>query len=444
MRRLTLTLLSLLVAAPAAAQVKPAEAPVDSSVLADPAPVSPRVLRAYRDGIEARRGGNFPLSRERLGRALALAPGHPMLLLNLARAWALEGDTLQAGALLGRVVATGVRLDLPNETELASLRGTAAWAAAQAEMARRLAPEGVAEVAARLTEPDFMPEGIAADPVSGDLFVGSMHERKIARIARDGTVTDFVPAGRDGLWAVIGLKVDADRRLLWACSGATEQMSGWTRADTSRTGLFGFDLDSGRLVTRAILADTTRAHLFNDCCVSSDGDVYATDTSQGGVYRLRHDGARLETVVGPDTLAGSNGIALSGDGRRLYVAEYGLGIAVVDLATGALTQLAHPEEIATCYVDGLLWHQNSLVVVQNGRGLDRVARLYLDEPGLRVIGMTVLAGRLPEFDEPTTATIADGACLVLAATQLNRFGAGGALRPADPSRPFLVMRTPLQ
>lgn len=435
--------LALAPAPPAGARQEEAPPPADAAPVAV-GPLSPRVLAAYRSAVAARRMGAFAVYRERAAGALELEPGHPLLLLHLARACALAGDTLQAGELLVRSAATGVQLDLSTDPDLAAVRGTPAWTTAAGLVALHAAPEGVAETAGRIAEPDFMPEGIAADPVSGDLFVGSIHLRKIVRLTADGAVRDFVPAGRDGLASVIGLKVDADRRLLWACSGASVQMRGGTPADSSRTGLYAFDLESGRTVTRAMLPDTTRSHFLNDCCLDRDGNVYATDTEQGGIYRLRAGSDRLETVIEPGVLVGSNGLALSDDGRSLYVSEYALGIAVIDLPTGGIARLLHPEEIAICYVDGLLWHQGSLIVVQNARGLDRVARLYLDDAGLRVMAMTVLAARQPGFDEPTTATLAGGACLFVANSELNRFGPDGRLRPAAPRRDFLVMRTPLQ
>ncbi len=434
--------LAMMPAPPVAAQ-ETAASPAEVAP-ADVGPLSFRVLDAYRAAVAARQVGVFGVYRERIARALDLEPGHPILMLHMARACALDGDTLRAGDWLLRTATTGVRIDLSGEPDLAAVRGTPAWTAAAGLIALHAEPKGVAETAARIDEPDFMPEGIAADPVNGDLFVGSIHLRKIVRVSANAAVSDFVPSGRDGLDSVAGLKVDADHRLLWACSGASVQMRGGTPADSARTGLYAFDLESGRTVTRVMLPDTTRSHFFNDCCLNRDGDVYVTDTMQGGVYLLRADSNRLETVVGPGLLVGSNGIALSDDGRLLYVTEYALGIAVIDLQTGDIARLQHPEEIAICYADGLLCNQGSLIVVQNDRGLDRLARLYLDDTGLRVVGMTVLAAHLPGFDEPTTATIDGGDCLFVANSELNRFGPGGRLRPAQPRRDFLIMRTPLQ
>jgi hypothetical protein len=58
-------------------------------------------------------------------------------------------------------------------------------------------------------------EGIAYDPVSRRLFVGP--EGQILQIDEAGKVSPF--ASGNGLRQVLGIKVDPERRLLWAVSG---------------------------------------------------------------------------------------------------------------------------------------------------------------------------------------------------------------------------------
>lgn len=401
-------------------------------------------ITAYQEGIAARDEGRFADYLRAMDRALALAPGQPVLMLHLARACALTGDRDGAAAWLVRIAATGAQHDVAADVDLATLADLPAYVAAVEEMARQAEPQGVAEVAFRIAEPDFLPEGIAHDPLTGDFYVGSIWLRKIVRIDAQGNVTDFVPSARDGLWSVVGMKVDESRRRLWACSGASGMMLGGSPSDTTHNGLFAFDLESGRLVTKAIVADTTRRREMNDCAIAPDGSVYATDSRNGSIWVLRPDSDRLEMLIGDDVLSGSNGITLSRDGALLYVAEYNLGIAVINLATLAIDRLQAPEEFCTVYVDGLDWCERSLIAVQNGRGLDRVARFFLDESGRRVVGMTVLAARLKEFDEPTTGCVAGRSYFFVASSEVHRLRRDGAPEPADPPRDFLIMRAALQ
>ena len=94
-------------------------------------------------------------------------------------------------------------------------------------------PVGSARVAFTLSEADLIPEGIAWDPGSRRLFVGSLARNKIVAISADGRFSDFVPSGRDGLRRVLGMKVDASKKSLWVCSAEADsppQVGNATRA----------------------------------------------------------------------------------------------------------------------------------------------------------------------------------------------------------------------
>src|SRR5215211_7738657 len=77
---------------------------------------------------------------------------------------------------------------------------------------------GQSRVAFRIPEPDLIPEGIAYDPVAQVFYVGSTYKRKIVSVDGRGVVRDFTGEGQDGLWGLLGMRVDAKRRLLWAVS----------------------------------------------------------------------------------------------------------------------------------------------------------------------------------------------------------------------------------
>ena len=75
-----------------------------------------------------------------------------------------------------------------------------------------------AEVAFRIADPDLIPEGIAYDPKTRTFFVGSTFKRKIVAVDAAGRARDFTTEAQDGIFGVLGLRVDADRRILWAIS----------------------------------------------------------------------------------------------------------------------------------------------------------------------------------------------------------------------------------
>ena len=65
-------------------------------------------------------------------------------------------------------------------------------------------------------------------------------------------------------------------------------------------------------------------------------------------------------------------------------------------------------------IDGLYWHGGDLFGVQNGTNPGRVIRIALADKGSRIAGLTVLQSHHhPDFDEPTTGAIANGALHVI-------------------------------
>jgi gluconolactonase len=121
-----------------------------------------------------------------------------------------------------------------------------------------------------------------------------------------------------------GMTSDPDGRLI-----VCEQGSRWQPARISR-----FDRVTGERLTLVDEWQALRLNSPNDVVVSGDGSVWFTDPSYGylqgfkgapelGDYVYRHDPATGGTDVVADGFDKPNGIALSPDGRVLYVTDSG-------------------------------------------------------------------------------------------------------------------------
>ena len=137
---------------------------------------------------------------------------------------------------------------------------------------------------------------------------------------------------------MLGLKVDAGRRRLWACTAASPRAG----AAAGSSALLLYDVDSGKLLRAHWLKEAGTKHLLNDLAFTASGEVYVTDSDTDTLYRLGPEGEGLEIFVGPGTFRYPNGIALSADEQRLYVADFQSGLSVVELATKAARPLPHP------------------------------------------------------------------------------------------------------
>ncbi len=73
-------------------------------------------------------------------------------------------------------------------------------------------------------EKDLLPESIAYDATNGDFYIGSTRKGKIVKVSKDGTISDFVQSKQDGLWMIIGMKIDSERRILWVCSSGGDNL----------------------------------------------------------------------------------------------------------------------------------------------------------------------------------------------------------------------------
>jgi hypothetical protein len=97
-----------------------------------------------------------------------------------------------------------------------------------------------------------------------------------------------------------------------------------------------------------------------------------------------------------------NGIALSPDEKKFYFATLG-GIIIADIGTRDWTFLRHPEKMTAFGIDGLYFHKNSLVAVQNG--YIQISRFYLNRNLNSIEKMEILEINNPQLNVPTTGVI---------------------------------------
>jgi sugar lactone lactonase YvrE len=364
-----------------------------------------------------------------VGKLLKLLPGFPQGIYFLAIARAGQGDRAGSVRALDRLADMGLHFDTREQAVLKGLRGAPGFAAVEQRFAANLKQVGSAEPAFELAGKDFLPEGIAHDPDSGDFFVSSVHLRKIVRVHR-GHAGTFADRG-SGLDGVLGIRVDAARGVLWATSAALPQMQGYDPKDEGRTALFRFDLRDGTQ-PKMYRLPAGGGHQLNDLDVAPDGTVYVAD-SNGGIYVLKPDAARLEPLTSPGALRSSQGLALSPDGHRLYVADYAGGLFVVDPRTRRLTRVGAPSDVCVYGIDGLSMDGDDLVATQNGIQPQRIVRYLLGDKGLAIKAATVLDANDPRVPEPTLLTVANHVLYVVANSQWSRFDDQG--RPKEGSVP---------
>jgi sugar lactone lactonase YvrE len=290
-----------------------------------------------------------------------------------------------------------------------------------------------------LAERDLMPESIAWDPASGSFFVGSMHRRKIVRRAADGSVSDWA-GPREGLWSIIGIKVDTARGALWAnsCSMGDElPMTPPDPATVGRGALLRLRLPDGAVVGRYEPSLDQRPVCFNDLAIAPSGDVFLT-AGPGGLWRLHKDADTLERILA-DTTLWLNGIATGPDGA-LYAADDPRGPVRLDPESGRWQALRVSAGDSLRGIDGLYVHRGALVWIQNGVEPERVVQAPLSEDGMALRELRILERGHPDYAGPTTGVLVGDTLFYVATAQLDAIRPGGRLASADSMRENIILR----
>ncbi len=297
-------------------------------------------------------------------------------------------------------------------------------------MAAAMPVAGIADATITLPDNAFAPEGISHD-AKGNMYVGSLTQGRLIKIsAKSGKVTEFAPAGSNGLVTVVGVHVEGGQ--VFACSSDPGFAA---LAGTAAPALVSFDAHTGQPTGRYPLPE---GGIFcNDITALPDGTILATDSFVPRIYALKPGADALSIWLDDEKFAGEgfnlNGIAY--DDGAVFVARYNTGtlhqIEVgEDGQSGAVTDLAMSKAVHGA--DGLNALGNGRFLLVEGGGLSGGVRGAL-------WGVTVAYGAAqldviaPDLNVPTTATVIDGTAYVVEGQLDQLFDAENA-GPLDPYR----------
>lgn len=378
---------------------------------------------------------------ENMKQAADLRPNHPRLMYNLAVAYALNRQPMEAMIWLRKTAEMGLILPAASDHDFDSLRDLEEFKAIVKLFEQNQAPVVSSSPAFTVHEKGLVPESVAYDPDADVFYLSSVYKRKILSVSRRGEGRIF-SSDSDGLWSVMGMKVDARRRLLWVCTAAHPQMSNYRIEDKGRSALLKYDLRTGRLIERYEPADQNKPHWLGDLAINSAGDVFATDSVSPAVYVLRHDQNKLETFMEGPPFVSPQGLDFGQDEKHLFMADYSIGVFVVDLATKHCTNLSSTSTLLG--IDGLYFHKGQLLGVQNGVNPQRIVCLTLSKDLARVERFETIEANNPLFDEPTLGVLVKDDFYFVANSQWGAIDETGHLAPEDKLKDPTVLRLTLQ
>jgi hypothetical protein len=267
------------------------------------------------------------------------------------------------------------------------------------------------------------------DPRTGLIYVTSVRHRTIAELSPGGDyIRELLPRGGVGLGAILAVRVDPQRGVLWATMSGIPQMAGYQPSDSLRHRLLRIRLPEGEIDGRWDLPGAGGGHTLGDVAIGPLGDVFLTDSGEPVLYRLPADGSGLQPYRHP-LFRSLQGIAPAPGAHEVFVADYSHGILKVNALSGEVIRIADAPGSTSLGIDGLAWHDGSLIAVQNGVAPPRIVRYELDSAWTRFVRVELLDQNLPVADEPTIGTMVGDNFVYVANSQWEKYDDNGALRP---------------
>jgi sugar lactone lactonase YvrE len=400
----------------------------------------------------------------------------PIYTLRMASVETHLGNKSAALEWLERYAAMGLTYDVASDDDLKPLLAEPGWKKIAAEMQQNATPVTHADPVCTLPIADLMPEDLTFDDSSGTFIVSSIQHRSLYRLSlpkaanppaanppKDAqpvcTLEELRLETPFKRWPTMAVSFDPTRSLVWMTASARSDFTGFPKEDEGKAALLALDSRSGKLVRRFDLESTPPA-VLGDMSISSDGTVYVSDSLSGRVFRIAGtpdraglDKAKLEMIA--DDLFSPQTPVLAADGKRLFVPEYPLGIAVIDLTgsdltgsgmtgSGKITFLSHPENVPVNGIDGMHLIGDSLIAVQNGTEPERVMRFRLNHAQTEIEAAEVVEQSAPTLGEPTHAIVANGYVYVSANVGWDKIDDHGKLKEGATFTAPVLLRFPVK
>jgi sugar lactone lactonase YvrE len=199
-----------------------------------------------------------------------------------------------------------------------------------------------------------------------------------------------------------------------------------------------FDLKTGKTMQQHGIQDTL-PHLFNDLAITSDGNLFITDTYHSSLYKLDPVAKKLELFLQSPLSRYPNGLVF-GNGK-LYMATYANGLVMFDTTTKKIQRLGGTADTTISLgLDGLVFDNNTLFGVYNTGAepsKNCIMQYFLSTGGDSIVKEQIVERGNPSFADPTTAALHKNRLYVIANSHLDVYnknktstrGIEGMLKP---------------
>lgn len=373
--------------------------------------------------------GDVESELKALERRAAARPHLGIYKLDWAAGLAREDRKSEAYTVLIGLQNTGYAYDLRGDARWKNISETQVWNYLTENLEANGKHFGTGKLLHTLPREDLLIESLAWDPSRKTLLVGGAREGAVYSVGKDGKLSTLIKAdAKNGLWAVTDVAVDAKRNLLWVASTAVPHYKGYDpQKDMGRAGIFKFDLKNGKLLDSYLSPGNTRQTFFlSSLALGEDGAVYAADGVNNVVYQVRE--GQFRRILHAPMLSSISALAVSGDDKRLYLADIERGLIGFDLATLKPFDVRVPDKLTLEAISAMRWYQDGLVILQGGMQPQRVMQLRLNAEGNTITGLAPLEAANPAFDLPSAMALDGNNLYLIGNSQKDNYDRYGLLK----------------
>lgn len=395
----------------------------------------------YSEAMAAYKNKNYPEFYSKIKEANKVHPYHQGVLYQLGIAATLTNKKAEAIQALKQAILINADFKLEGIADFNSIKDSKEFKSLLQLQKEWQRPVVNSTVAFTIKDRSLHTEGIDYNPNTKTFYLGSIHKRKIVKVASDDAVSDFCPSAFQGMTSIFGLKVDAKRNVLWACSSPMEEMQNYDSA--AQSAVFKFDLSSGELLQKYIPRIGAKKAVYGDLILTKKGQVFITDSQNNDILMVNEKTFKVETFFSSEDFWNIQGIAFSPDEKILFVADYVKGIFKLDVQSKVLTEVVSKAEASLKGIDGLYFYNNSLIAIQNGVVPLRCTQFFLNKDFSEINRFEIIDRNHPNFNEPTLGTLDGSTFYYIANSQWGGYDAKHKIKPDEQLQDIVVLKATL-
>lgn len=356
----------------------------------------------YTKSVDAYKNKDYTLFLKLNKQLDSIRPLHPTFTYNLAAAYSLNKMDKEAIAVLNRLVLMNNSVAFEEDADFDNIKNSDGF---QKLKELKAAQNNVVEnsnLKFSLSEKDLHPEGLLYLEKLKICLVASIRNKKIVSVDKEGVCTNWFTQTP---YSVFAMKADANEEYLWVTTSAMPEMKDFSNEMDGKNQILKIEISTRKIIKTFTIEGK---HVLGDLIIAKNGDIYISDSVAPHIYKMTNETISMFKDLKNEAL-NLQGLAFNADESKLFIADYLNGIMVVEMKDDFKTSwLPFPEGTSRKGIDGLLYHKNSLIAIQNGVVPIRIVKYNLNSDNHQITGFNVLDNNRPVFNEPALATISKG------------------------------------